>query len=103
MKTGTRYYDPTTGQYDRAAIMKDAWHGMLVRNNIHTRLSLRLAVIWAHAKAEKLDAEQSRQECEARHLRIAARVIEHKTTMTASDYAKVQHLRTAADELLEAA
>lgn len=102
METGTRYYDPATGKYDRAAIMRDAWSGML-RNNVRERLSLRLSVIWAHAKGEKLDAEQSHKQRDARRMLNTAQIIQHKTTMAEADHMKVQSLRIAANRVLEAA
>ncbi|MBO6507334.1 MAG: hypothetical protein JJ979_02420 [Roseibium sp.] len=102
METGTRYYDPTTGKYDRAAIMRDVWSG-LIRVNIRTRLSLRLSVVWAHARGEKRAAEQNKQEREASRMMFTARLIEHKTTMTETDHMKVQSLRLSANKLMRAA
>lgn len=48
-----RYYNTKTGKYNLSRIMKDAWDRIVVRNNIHKRLSLALSVVWAEAKAER--------------------------------------------------
>lgn len=102
MENAKRYYDPETGRFNRAAIMRDAWDG-LQRSNIRERLSLRLSVVWAYAKSEQLDTQQDSSERKARHLRTSAKIIQLKSRMTDTDHDRVRALTAAAASLTRAA
>lgn len=54
-----RYYNQSTGKFNRSRILKDAWANLCGRNNLKLRLSLAMSVVWAQAKAEKKEAEYS--------------------------------------------
>ena len=93
-----KFYNIKTGKFNLSAIMTAAWAEM-TRSSIHKRLSMRLGVIWAEAKAEKANSQRTAPQQEAFALRNEATLIQMKTRMSVADFTRVDELNSRANAL----